>query len=90
MLLLFAFLNIIKPSTVETILGSDTKQLIDSMHSFTDIHESRDLKQARPYGQYVDLLRYALATPSRVLFSSLEIITYFISIVNPQIPFHVS
>ena len=27
------------------------------MHSFTVIHESRDLKQARPYGQYVDLLR---------------------------------
>ena len=27
------------------------------MHSFTDIHESRDLKQARLSGQYVDLLR---------------------------------
>ncbi len=33
------------------------------MHSFT-IHESRNLKQARPKGQYVDLLRYTLATPS--------------------------
>ena len=28
------------------------------------IHESRNLKQARPKGQYVDLLRYTLATPS--------------------------
>ena len=28
------------------------------MHSFTDIHESRNLKQARPYSQYVDLLRF--------------------------------
>ena len=35
----------------------------DSMHSFTT-HESRNLKQARPKGQYVDLLRYTLATPS--------------------------
>ena len=33
------------------------------MHSFTT-HESRNLKQARPKGQYVDLLRYTLATPS--------------------------
>ena len=33
------------------------------MHSFA-IHESRNLKQARPKGQYVDLLRRALATPS--------------------------
>ncbi len=33
------------------------------MHSFT-IHESRNLKQARPKGQHVDLLRYTLATPS--------------------------
>ena len=33
------------------------QKLIDSMHSFPVIHESRDLKQARPYGQYVDLLR---------------------------------
>jgi len=38
------------------------------MHSFTVIHESRNLKQARPIGQYVDLLRYALATPSWDLF----------------------
>ena len=34
------------------------------MHSFPVIHESRNLKQARPAGQYVDLLRYTLATPS--------------------------
>ena len=30
----------------------------DSMYSFTVIHESRNLKQARPDGQYVDLLRF--------------------------------
>ena len=36
------------------------------MYSFTSIHESRNLKQARPKGQYVDLLRYSLATPSWV------------------------
>ena len=29
------------------------------------LHESRELKQARPSGQYVDLLRFALATPSQ-------------------------
>lgn len=36
------------------------------MYSFAVIHESRILKQARPNGQYVDLLRmtYTLATPS--------------------------
>jgi len=34
------------------------------MHSFTVIHESRNLKQARLGSQYVDLLRYTLATPS--------------------------
>ena len=39
------------------------QKYIDFMHSFT-IHESRNLKQARPKGQYVDLLRYTLATPS--------------------------
>ena len=33
------------------------------MHSLA-IHESRNLKQARPSGQYVDLLRNTLATPS--------------------------
>ena len=33
------------------------KDKIDSMHSFPVIHESRNLKQARPKGQYVDLLR---------------------------------
>ena len=39
------------------------QKYIDFMHSFT-IHESHNLKQARPKGQYVDLLRYTLATPS--------------------------
>ena len=35
------------------------------MYSLSVIHESRDLKQARPFGQYVDLLRLlTLATPS--------------------------
>ena len=34
------------------------------MHSFAVTHESRNSKQARPQGQYVDLLRKALATPS--------------------------
>ncbi len=40
----------------------------ESMHSFTIMHESRNLKQARPInGQYVDLLRTrTLATPSTV------------------------
>ena len=35
------------------------------MHSFSLLttHESRNLKQARPKGQYVDLLRNTLATP---------------------------
>ena len=31
------------------------------MHSYP-IHESRNLKQARPNGQYVDLLRFILQT----------------------------
>ena len=40
------------------------QEYIDFMYSFT-IHESRNLKQARPKGQYVDLLRTgALTTPS--------------------------
>ena len=30
----------------------------DFTHSFTVTHESRNLKQARPKGQYVDLLLY--------------------------------
>ena len=34
------------------------------MYSFTLIHESRNLKQARYINQYVDLLRSTLATPS--------------------------
>ena len=34
------------------------------MYSFAVVHESRILKQARPKGQYVDLLRITLATPS--------------------------
>ena len=28
------------------------------MYSLPVIHESRNLKQARPFGQYVDLLRF--------------------------------
>lgn len=48
------------------------------MHSLTVIHESHKLKQARPYGQYVDLLRgNALATPSweillAILYSTIK------------------
>ena len=35
------------------------------MYGFLGIHESRNLKQARPQGQDVDLLRiWALTTPS--------------------------
>ena len=39
------------------------------MHSPTALHESRKLKQARPYGQYVDLLRLdgRLLLPQRQL-----------------------
>ena len=54
------------------------------MHSFTVIHESRELKQARLFGQYVDLLRLvvfqrraALATPSQNV-----IISQFFPAVN--------
>lgn len=46
------------------------------MHSLlTTIHESRNLKQARPIGQYVDLLRHTLTTPSwdlLVYFNTIE------------------
>ena len=56
-------LNTKNPSTaVKLYLGINLKYT-DSMHSLP-IHESRNLKQARPNGQYVDLLRYTLATPS--------------------------
>ena len=57
-----------KPDTVKTIPGVRTKKT-DSMYSFTVTHESRNLKQARPDGQYVDLLHkgFALATPSQQL-----------------------
>ena len=51
------------------------------MYSFTVIHESRNLKQARPFGQYVDLLRFStLATPSWV-FTPLKIssLTIFVN-----------
>jgi len=54
------------------------------MHSFTT-HESRNLKQARPNGQYVDLLRYTLATPSWdyviiiLTFSTFPVKSYFFS-----------
>lgn len=36
------------------------------MHSFTVTHESRDLKQARPEGQDVDLLRTRCARYSLI------------------------
>ena len=41
---------------------------IDFMHSFTAIHESRNLKQARPKGQYVDLLRFRLLLPHEYFY----------------------
>ena len=48
--------NIQKPKySAKLYLGIYIRN-IDFMHSFT-IHESRNLKQARPNGQYVDLLR---------------------------------
>ncbi len=73
------FVNKIKKTKCgETILGSISKY-IDSTHSFTVTHESRNLKQARPFGQYVDLLRFrcALATPSQqnVLLHSCQILS---------------
>ena len=43
--------------------GQKTK-IFDTCIAVVRIHESRNLKQARPQGQYVDLLRKALATPS--------------------------
>ena len=51
------------PSTATKLYLGIYSKYTDSMHSFTT-HESRNLKQARPKGQYVDLLRYTLATPS--------------------------
>ena len=51
----------IKSPSTQTALGQKTKR----PHAQpTALHESRNLKQARPFGQYVDLLRNALATPS--------------------------
>lgn len=46
--------------------GQKTK-IFDTCIAVVRIHESRNLKQARPEGQYVDLLRGfpAHATPSR-------------------------
>ena len=46
------------------------------------IHESRNLKQARPNGQYVDLLRYTLATPSWDLIDNiLSLIQLFVKLL---------
>ena len=47
-----------KPSTVAKLYLVKILKNIDSMHSFTVIHESRNLKQARFFDQYVDLLRF--------------------------------
>ena len=49
-------------NTIHGLHGDKT----DSMYGYAiAVHESRELKQARPVGQYVDLLRHALATPSQ-------------------------
>ena len=54
------------------------------MHSFT-IHESRNLKQARPKGQYVDLLRYTLATPSwDFMDDTLSLSMSFVKLFKPD------
>ena len=51
------------------------------MHSFTDIHESRDLKQARPYGQYVDLLRLHARYSLIGTYETLPLMEYFVNIL---------
>ena len=58
------------------------------MHSFT-IHESRNLKQARPKGQYVDLLRYTLATPSWDFMNDiLSLSMSFVKLFKPDASLH--
>ena len=58
------------------------------MHSFT-IHESRNLKQARPKGQYVDLLRYTLATPSWDFIDDiLSLSISFVKLFKPDASLH--
>ena len=58
------------------------------MHSFT-IHESRNLKQARPKGQYVDLLRYTLATPSWDFMDDiLSLSMSFVKLFKPDASLH--
>ncbi len=46
----------------------------DTMHSKKATHESRNLMQARPYGQYVDLPHY------RARYSLTEFVGYYISL----------
>ena len=58
------------------------------MHSFT-IHESRNLKQARPKGQYVDLLRYTLATPSWDFMDDIVSLSMsFVKLFKPDASLH--
>ena len=52
------------------------------MYSFPVIHESRDLKQARPCGQYVDLLRLCAHYSLTDLIQFWDIIAHFFSFVN--------
>ena len=64
------------------------QKYIDFMHSFT-IHESRNLKQARPKGQYVDLLRYTLATPSWDFMDDiLSLSMSFVKLFKPDASLH--
>ena len=49
------------------------------MHSFTVIHESRDLKQARLYGQYVDLLRIHARYSLINTYETLTLLTKFVN-----------
>ena len=59
------------------------------MHSSTVIHESRNLKQARPKGQYVDLLRYTLATPSWDFIDDiLSLSISFVKLFKPDASLH--
>lgn len=53
-----------------------------TMHVPPPLHESCDLKQARPYGQYVDLLHRVPATPSQALIIPRKTLT-----VNLKITF---
>ena len=46
----------------------------DTMHGKAALHESRNLKQARPFGQYVDLLRRKMRS---LLPHSMNYITFW-------------